>query len=245
MLEQRYGFCGATTPVHRPLTCLFRKGTIGELSDKVLLNIFCYFLDVSPRHWPTLVHICRKWRGVVFASQQDLRLRLVCTHGVHVSKTLECWPALPIVVQYGGFPKLEPPSPEDDDSIIAALKLSSRICSISLTVTGPLLEKLTVVSEPFSNLEEIALLSQDTAQLTLPSTFQWGPRLRRLYLTRIAFPSNPWPLISSRVLVDIRLHGIFSHIHMPLESLVFVPVRDDPASNSLTPISSLLRSRSN
>jgi hypothetical protein len=31
-----------------------------------------------------------------------LRLRLFCTHGTPVLKTLDCWPTLPIVVQYGG-----------------------------------------------------------------------------------------------------------------------------------------------
>ena len=30
--------------------------TIGGLSEEVLLNIFCYYLDTSPRLWPRLAH---------------------------------------------------------------------------------------------------------------------------------------------------------------------------------------------
>ncbi|KAI9450235.1 hypothetical protein BJY52DRAFT_1192001 [Lactarius psammicola] len=116
------------------------RATIGKLSNKVLLNIFRYFLDVSPRRWPTLVHICRKWRRIVFAFDRDLHLRLFCTHGTPVLKTLYCWPALPIIVEYGGFLGLDPPAPEDEDNIMAALKQIDRINSIRLTVTKPTLE---------------------------------------------------------------------------------------------------------
>jgi hypothetical protein len=69
-----------------------------------------------------LVHICRKWRRIVFfASQRALRLRLFCTHGTPVLTTLDWWPALPIVVEYGGSPTLDPPAPEDEDNIVVAL----------------------------------------------------------------------------------------------------------------------------
>ena len=94
---------------------------------------------------------------------------------------------------------LDPPAPEDEDNIIAALKQSDRVSSISLTVTSSLLEKLSTISEPFSELEELVLLSQDNLQLTLPSAFRWGPRLRTLHSTRIAFPSLPQLLSPSRI----------------------------------------------
>jgi hypothetical protein len=137
-----------------------------------------------------------------------LNLRLHCTYGTPVWKSLDCWPALPIIVQYGGAPNLDPPAPEDDDNIITALKQSDRVSSISLTVTSSLLKKLFVISEPFSELEELALMSQDTMELTIPSTFRWGPRLRSLHTTGIAFPSLPHLLLPSQVLVDLQLHEI-------------------------------------
>ena len=92
---------------------------------------------------------------------------------------------------YGGVPNLNPPAPSDDDNIITALKQSGRVSSIGLTVTSSLLGKLSAISEPLLELEEFVLLSQDNVQQTFPSTFLWGPRLRTLHSTRIAFPSLP------------------------------------------------------
>ena len=204
------------------LTCSFsRKVTIGELSesDNVLLKIFRYYVDASPRLWPRLVHICRKWRRIVFASQQTLHLRLFCTPGTPVIKALHFWPAFPIVVEYGGSPSLDPPGTEDEDNIMAALKHSGRVNSISLTVTSSLQEKLCAINRPFSELEDLVLLSQDGMQLTLPSTFRWGPRLRSLHLTRISFPALPQLLYSSKDLVDIQLHDIARVVYLSPESL--------------------------
>jgi hypothetical protein len=189
--------------------------TIGKLSDEVLLAIFRYYLDESPRLWPRLVHICRKWRRLVFASQRGLHLRLFCTHGTPVLKALNCWPALPIVVQYGGSLELDPPAPEDDDDIIAALKHSDRVVSISLTITKSLRERLSVIERPFSELKDLVLLSRYRVELTLPSSFGWGTRLRTLHLTRISFPSSPQLLLPSQDLVYLQLHkvpnlGLFS-----------------------------------
>jgi hypothetical protein len=130
-------------------------------------------------------------------------------YGTPVLKVLDCWSALPIVIRYGGVANLDPPAVEDNDNIIAALKQSARVSSISLTVTSSLLEKLSAISEPFSKLEELFLLSQENMHLTLPSTFQWGPRLHTLHSTGIGFPSFLQLLLPSHDLVDsIQLHEI-------------------------------------
>ena len=123
-------------------------------------------------------------------------------------KTLDCWPPLPLVVNYGGTPIVNPPAPEDVDNIIKALKQSDRVKSISLTLTNLLLGKLSTISEPFSELEELVLISQNSLQLTLPSAFQWGSRICTLHVTRIAIPSLPPLLSSSTDLVDLQLHEI-------------------------------------
>jgi hypothetical protein len=166
-----------------------RPVTIESVSDEVLLHIFSYFLDVSPRDWPRLVHTCRKWRRIVSASQRDLHLQLFCTHGTLIQKSLNCWPALPIVVQYGGSQTLDPPVPEDEENIMAALEQSDRVISISLTVSSSLLEKLSAIERSFSELQDLVLLSQYGVPLTLSSTFRWGQRLRRLHSTGVAFPA--------------------------------------------------------
>ncbi|KAH9171624.1 hypothetical protein EDB89DRAFT_2229829 [Lactarius sanguifluus] len=189
------------------------------LSDDVLLNIFRYYLDASPRFWPTLTHVCQRWRQIVFTSPLGLDLRLYCTYGTPVLKTLDCWPALPTIVHYGGSPTLDPPTPEDEGNIVAALKRSDCVCSIGLTITTSLLAKLCVIEKPFSTLEELVLLSMDNVQLTLPSTLTWGTRLRSLHSTRIAFPALPQLLSSSENLVNLQLHEIPSSGYMSPKAL--------------------------
>jgi hypothetical protein len=152
------------------------------------------------------VHICRKWRRIVFASQRSLHLRLFCAPGTPVLKTLHFWPALPIVVQYGGSPASYPPAPEDEENVMAALKQSDRVSSISLTVTKPLLEKLSAIERPFSELEDLVLLCGDDVPLTLSSDFQWGPRLHTLHLTKFIIPALLKLLLLSTGLVDLQLH---------------------------------------
>ena len=157
------------------------------------------------------MHTCRKWRRIAFASQGPLRLRLFCTHGTPVQETLHFWPALPIVVEYGGLPELDPPVPEDEDNIIAALEQSDRVISISLTVTSLLMEKLSAIEKPFSELQDLVLLSRDGVPLILPITFRWGQCLRLLHSTGIAFPALLQPLYSSSStnLTDLKLHDAF------------------------------------
>jgi hypothetical protein len=125
-----------------------------------------------------------------------------------VLKTLDCWPALPIVVEYGGYPALSPPAPEDEDNIVAALRRSDRVRSIHLTVTMSLLTKLYSIVAPFTNLEDLVILSLDDVGVTFPNAFRWGPHLRTLHLTGIALPPLPPLLSSSKDLVDLQLHEI-------------------------------------
>jgi hypothetical protein len=182
--------------------------TIEKLSDEVLLRTFLHYLDSSPQFWHTVVHICRRWRHIIFTSHQTLRLRLFCTHGTPVSKTLDCWPALPIVVEYGGCSELKPPGPEDEENVLAALKHSDRVSSIHLTVTKSLLKKLSSIRGKFSELKDLVLLSHSDRPLTLPSTFLSGPRLRRFHSTGVSFSAPLRFLLSSRDLVDVQLHDI-------------------------------------
>ena len=123
-------------------------------------------------------------------------------------------------MNYGGYPELEPHAPEDEDNIVAALKLSDRVSSISLTATGPLVAKFPAFEEPFSELEELVLLSHENVHLTLPSTFRWGSRLSILQSTRIAFPSLPQLLLPSQGLIELQLDEIPSDGYFSPEALV-------------------------
>jgi hypothetical protein len=185
---------------------LSQQAMIKRLSDDVLLNIFQHFLHASPQLWHGLTHVCQKWRQIIFESPLGLRLRLHCTYGTPVLKALGYWPPFPLVVSYGEIHR--PPALEDEDNIMAALEHTDRVRSISFTVSSSLLKKLSTISKPFLELEDLVLLSKDNSQLTLLSAFWWGHRLRTLHSTRVAFPSLPQLLLPSQNLVEIKLDEI-------------------------------------
>ncbi|KAH9172659.1 hypothetical protein EDB89DRAFT_878161 [Lactarius sanguifluus] len=185
-----------------------RDSEIGVLPDDVLLVIFGFYRVSSPSFWHRLAHVCQRWRRIVFAFPCSLDLRLYCTPKTPVTNTLDCWPAFPIVVRSGGSPNHKRLSPEEEDNIIAVLKHPNRVRSIELCLSHSLVDKLgTQVEEPFSELEDLVLLSQNSMQLVLPSTFRWGSRLRSLHSTRVTF-SLPQLLSSSPNLIDLQLHDI-------------------------------------
>jgi len=176
------------------------------LSDDVLLILFRHCLAASPRSWPKLAHVCQGWRQIIFNSPLGLDLRLHCTNGTPILKTLEYWPPLPLIVNYGGSPMT---TPEDEENIIVALKQAERVASITLTITNTLLENLsTIISEPFAELEHLVLLSRKSLHLTLPKLFRWGPRLRTLHSTGVTIPALPQLLSTSTALTDLQLHEI-------------------------------------
>ena len=91
---------------------------------------------------------------------------------------------------------------------MAALEHTDRVRSIRLAASNSLLEKLSTISKPFLELEELHIFSEDNSQLALPSAFRWGHRLRTLSSTRVAFASLPQLLLPSQNLVNIKLDEI-------------------------------------
>ena len=192
---------------------------IEMLSDDVLLNIFHHFVHTSPQIWHFLTHVCQKWRQIVLEHPLGLRLQLHCTYGTPVLKTLGYWPPFPLVISYGAIHR--PPTPEDENNIMAALEHTDRVRSIRFTVSSTLLKKLSTISKPFLELEDLVLLPEDNSQLTLPNTFWWGHRLRTLHSTRIAFASLPQLLTPSQNLVDIQLDEIPGAGYFSPEAFVY------------------------
>ena len=183
--------------------------TIDKLPDVALLEIFHFYVDGSARteEWHTLVHVCRKWRNVVFGSPRRLNLRLRCATGTPVRKTIDAWPMLPILVSsYVG----------DDwggDNIIAALEHNDRINQLELINRSYLRSKMEKVfaamQQPFPALENLHLYSRHET-VAVPASFLGGsaPQLRSLFLESIPFPGIPKLLLSATHLVELHLHKI-------------------------------------
>ena len=181
------------------------------IPDDVLLEIFDVYVSRAQRKqdWHTLVHVCRRWRCVVFESPHRLDLRLLCTYTTPVKKRLRVWPELPIVILGNDYPRS---LVKGAANIVAALEHRERIREIDLqNVPVSVLAKLVEpMQEPFPSLRQLALGTNRESALTLSDTFLAGsvPNLQNLRLTGIPFPELPNLLLSASHLVELHLDDI-------------------------------------
>ena len=180
------------------------------LPDDVLLAIFDFCAgDENERTkkeieaWQTLVHVCQRWRCVVFGSPRRLNLRLV-------------WPDLPLVIQCYDYPI------DNVDNIVAVLKHRNRVRQIRLGVSRLDLEKvLGVMQQPFPELTQLWLWSDDETRV-LPDSFLGGSALSllHLYFRGIPFPGLPDLLLSATHLVELDLRKIPHSGYISPEAMV-------------------------
>ena len=184
------------------------------LPDDVLLEIFDFLVEeevVRPfrvnieayiEEWQTLVHVCRRWRSLVFKSPRRLNLRLFCSNRTPARDTLDVWPALPLVIKCIGRAEIV-------DNVIAVLERSDRVCHICLTIfeRSYVGELSAAMQAPFPEL--IVLVLHGTVS-ALPDSFLGGsaPRLEHLTLRGIPFPGLPKLLLSATNLLRIFLDDI-------------------------------------
>ena len=197
-------------PPRQQLTdgCTIDQMTINTLPDDALLEIFFHCLDntVNVDWWHPLVHACRRWRAIVFASPRRLDLQIRYTEKTHVREMLNIWPTLPIVISArGGLVK-------DVDNIVAALEYHDRIRRIALRgVSNLLLEGFSAaLQEPLPALTSLMLWSNGESTQVVPDSFLGGssPRLQTLWLDFISFPGLPKLLLSANHLVLLHLWNI-------------------------------------
>ena len=179
------------------------------LPDDVLLAIFdfCVYTESSWKKelevWQTLVHVCRRWRGVVFGSPRHLKLQLVCTSRTPARDTLDVWPALPLTIYSVGDQKIG-----NVDNIVAVLERTNRVRQINVILSSSDLEKISAaLQEPFPELTDLTLVSSSHSTPAFPDSFLGGsaPRLRFLELHGIPFPGLPKLLLSATHLVHLNL----------------------------------------
>ena len=202
---------------------------IDVLPDDVLLGIFDFYvktfsLFLYPSRkgwteaWQSLVHVCRRWRTLVFGSPRCLDLRLLCTPRTPARNTLDVWPALPLEIEG----HMDPTSRMDN--IIAALGQSNRVCRVSLwSLADRQLEQvLAAMQVPFPELAVLQLSSNGEALAVIPDWFLDGsaPRLRHFTLDGIPFPGLPKLLSSAARLVDLHLFRIPHSGYISPESIV-------------------------
>jgi hypothetical protein len=196
------------------------------LPDDVLLAIFDFCAgDENERTkreieaWQTLVHVCQRWRSLVFGSPRHLNLRLVCTSRTPARDEQDIWPDLPLVIQCYDYPI------DNVDNIVAELERRNRVRQIRLGVSSLDLEKvLRAMQQPFPELTQLWLWSDDEIDETraLPDSFLGGSALslRHLYFRGIPFPGLPNLLLSATHLVDLDLRKIPHSGYISPEAMV-------------------------
>ena len=212
--------------------CRLTKCDVGQvvsidmLPDDILLDIFDLYVDKAPgedehpfkdlstkkeiESWQSLVHVCRRWRCVVFGSPRRLKLRLVYTHKTTVRDTLDVWPALPLLIKgnvsYTSWA----------DKFVAVLEHSELVEKIDLYGQDATLPFEKVFAAMQKSLPELTVLVLQlhfifgTVSPVLLDSFLGGsaPRLRRLELKGILFPGLPRLLLSATRLVNLKLCNI-------------------------------------
>ncbi len=205
------------------------------LPDNVLLEIFDFCRMDHDAHgfpfhpileWRKLVHVCQKWRHIVFASPLRLDLQLLCTHGTPVRKNLGSWPPFPLIIDYytyWGADDCKNLNLDDEDDVIAALENPDRVRYVGISVTSSMLGKMAAaMQDPFPMLTHLWLSSKDGNVPVLPRTFLGGsaPSLRVAQFEGIPFPALPTLLLSATDLVDLQLQNIPNTGYVPPDAMV-------------------------
>ena len=193
--------------------------SIDTLPDDALLLIFDHYIygvrleeeenQKVERAWQSLVHVCRRWRRIIFESPRRLDLRLVCTGGTPARDRLDIWPALPLIILGEG--DFSTGSVGYVDNIVAALERTDRVCQIDLVnVWSSEMEiSLAAMQQSFPELTDLQLWSNDDT-VPVPDSFLGGsaPSLEDLTLGGITFPGLPKLLSSATHLAHLHLGNI-------------------------------------
>ena len=194
--------------------CTVGQVTIDTLPDDALLYVFDFYLAQASKveAWHTLVHVCRRWRILVFVSPRRLNLRIECTNKTRaVKEKLDVWPALPVVISRDFS------TTTGSDNLKAALEHHNRICQINLYLVG--LKDINIASlleEPFPILTDLDLGTFIVFRPLdpNPSKFLGGPGcarlLRSLTLRHVGIPGLLKLLLATPNLVLLRLDAIRS-----------------------------------
>ena len=196
---------------------------VNMLPDDVLLEIFDFHVLVSGHQynmeaWQSLVHVCRRWRSLVFGSPRRLYLQLFYVAKTPARGTLDVWPPLPLCIV--GRIK----NTEELDNAIAVLERSDRVVFITIVLSRPHFEDVSIaMQKPFPVLRHLALFSSNTVTV-IPDSFlgRSAPRLKLLWLDGILFPGLPKLLLSATDLITLYLTNIPHSEHISLDTIITV-----------------------
>ncbi|KAH9020971.1 hypothetical protein EDB84DRAFT_549949 [Lactarius hengduanensis] len=191
--------------------------TIDILPDDIFLEIFAICLSNPYEHpaghmrlWQRLVHVCQRWRQIIYGSPRNFDLHLYCSNcsnGTSFGEGLSLWPEFPLILEYCIM--------EDQYDLIAALEDPDRVRRVDLIISSPeVVEVVAAMEAPFPALTHLELTGPEEDRLKdmlYLSDFLGGsaPCLQHLSLEAVDLLDLPGLLQSARDLVFLRLENIF------------------------------------
>ena len=206
--------------------------SIDTLPDDALLLIFDHYMNIvrleggfrqkAEDAWHSLVHVCRRWRCIVFESPRRLDLRLVCTGETPARDGLDLWPALPLIIWGEG--EFSTGSGDYVDNIVAALERADRVCQIHLEnfLNSEMEIILAAMQRPYPELTHLGFWPSYQPVPDVPDSFLGGsvPRLEHLTLWRFPFPGLPKLLLSATHLRYLLIENIPHSGYFPPDAIV-------------------------
>ena len=204
--------------------------SIDMLPDEALLEIFSFWLveeykNINP--WIPLVHVCRRWRSIAFASPRRLDVRVRYAPKRPVKAMLDTWPNLPIQISTYAY---EVSLCGCESNLIAALEHTDRICQIRLDRPFSQLEQiLPAMQKQFPALTSLAIGCSDygsdygyqQAMPVIPEAFLGGSvqDLQSCDLLAVEFPGIWKLLLTANHLVTLGLRNIPDSMHTSPEEM--------------------------
>ena len=192
---------------------------IDILPDDALLEIFSSYLVETSEHiepWLPLVHVCRRWRSIIFASPRRLDVRVFYTPERQVKVMLDIWQNLPIHISRSLADAYKISRYHHESNLIAALERTNRISQIQLKgfPFSELERILAAMQKPFPALTSLDIECCNEnfldAMPVLPEAFLGGSaqHLRSCNLSDVEFPGIWKLLLTASHLVTLRLWDI-------------------------------------
>ena len=192
---------------------------IDVLPDYVFLRIFdfCFLGRYTFNWWHPLVHVCRRWRQLIFASPRRLNVQLHCRGTTPVREKLHYWPILPLAIA-GAVPS----DPIEQDNFVAAFEHRDRVRTVFCGLTTLQIETLaTMMQGPFPALTSFQLgnfyAPGHQGVPVLPDRFLDGSAssLQEITLNGVYLPTLPTLLLSASNLVDLHLYDMSATMISP------------------------------
>ena len=187
--------------------------------DEIIQEIFAFCLcnrHWNPighmKEWQRLVHVCQRWRRIIYGSPSFFDLHLYCSAQTPFLNNLSNWPEFPLTVHYvvshGDL----------DDDLISALDCRDRVHRIELVIQETeTYDMFAAMQFSFPALTHLDLTGvhveeefMDDQVIRLPWEFMEGfaPSLQHLRFDAISCPTIPDFLASAPGLVSLHLEDI-------------------------------------